>query len=118
MLGNGHRFALAFAAIVIAGWGTALGLVIATAAPQGRALALFPFGTSPDQAVAAIVRSGGRPIGRRWIVWAIATDADGARRLRAEGALAILPDLPFATALGCAGYASRVDPLDVSRNAF
>lgn len=109
---NGHRFALALAAFVVAAWATAMGAAIATAAPpQGRTLALFPFGTLPDRAFAAIARSGARPIGRHWLVWAVETDAGGARRLKAEGALVVLPDLAFVPPLGCAGQVPKVDPV-------
>ena len=83
-----------------------MGLAVTAATPPadgGRVVAVFP-PCRTDAAFAAIIRSGGRPIGGSWagLVRAVDTDPGGAHRLEAEGAIAVLKDLPFAAALGCA----------------
>ena len=106
MCSHGHGFALALAALVVVVWAATMGLALTAATPPadgGRVIALFAPGRT-DASFAAIIRSGGRPVGRSWdgLVWAVDTGAGGAHRLKAEGAIAVLTHLPFAAALGCA----------------
>jgi hypothetical protein len=110
----GHGFALALTAAIVVVWAATMGLAVTAAAPPsdgGRVIALFPPGR-PDATFAAIIRSGGRPIGGSWagVVWAVDTDAGGAYRLEVEGAIAVLTDVPLAAALGCATSASVPQP--------
>jgi hypothetical protein len=102
----GHGFALALAAAVAVVWAATIALTVTAATPPaggGKVIALFPPGRS-ETSFAAIIRSGGRPIGRSWagLVWAVDTDPGGARRLEAEGAIAVLTEFPLAATLGCA----------------
>jgi len=111
MRSYGHGLVLALAAVIVIVWAAVMGLAVTTATPPadgGRVVALFPPGRT-DVAFAAIIRAGGRPVGRSWagIVWAVDAGAGGAHRLKAEGAVAVLADLPFAAALGCAPSAAR-----------
>jgi hypothetical protein len=107
---TGHGFALALAALILAVWAALMGLAVIAAAPPadgGRVVALFPPGGT-EASFAAIVRSGGLPVGARWagLVWLVDTAASSAYRLKAEGAIVVLRDFPFAAALGCAASIS------------
>jgi hypothetical protein len=112
MRSYGHGLALTLAVVIVVAWAALMGLALTAAAPPadgGRVVALFPSGRT-DASFAAIIRSGGRPIGRKWagLIWAVDTDPGGAHRLKAEGAIAVFTDLPLAAALGCA--ASVAEP--------
>jgi hypothetical protein len=114
----GHGFALALGTLILAVWAATMGLVVTAAAPPmdgGTVVVLFLPGRA-EASFAAIVRSGGRPVGASWagLVWAVDTDPGGARRLRTEGAIAVLADLPFAAALGCGTSASVPQPVRAS----
>jgi hypothetical protein len=110
MRSYGHGFALALAAVIVIVWAAMTGLAVTAATPPadgGRVVALFPPGRT-DASFAAVIRAGGRPVGRSWagIVWAVDADAGSAHRLEAEGAIAVLRNPSFAVALGCAASAS------------
>ena len=112
---HGHGFVLALAALILVVWATMMGWAVTAAVPPaggGTVIALFPPGRA-ETSFAAIVRSGGRPVGARWagLVWAVDSKPGGVRRLRAEGAIAVLAELPFAAALGCAPSAAVPRPV-------
>jgi hypothetical protein len=112
----GHGFALALAALILVVWAALMGLAVIAAAPPadgGRVVALFAPGRT-EASFAAIVRSGGRPVGASWagLVWAVDTDPSTASRLKAEGAIAVFRDFPFAAALGCAAATSVPQPVE------
>lgn len=102
-----HRLAAWFFGGVIVVWLAAMIFVFATAQPpeEGRVAVVFPPSTTNEQAIAAITRSGARPIGQGWLrwVWAVDLDDASAEKLETAGAMLVIGEFPFVAALGCAG---------------
>jgi len=106
-LGSGHGLALALGAAVLAVW---LGLMTVSlrqaalpAETDGLVLAVFPPGTSDDEAFTAMVRAGGEPVRPTWLgfAWvARGREAGFVGRLKDEGALGAYGELPVGPALG------------------
>lgn len=110
---RGHAFAVMFAGAAVAVWALAMLLTLTTSGGRdasGRRLVMFAPGTPEDEALAAISRAEARPIGQTRVpfVWLVDTTADGGPRLRAEGAIAVLRDVPLmVTMAGCAAAVPR-----------
>lgn len=105
--GGGHGVALAFGAAVLAAWLGAMALALGEAAlppeTDGTVLAVFPPGTSDDDAFAAVVRAGGEPVRRTWLgfAWVARAGEPGfVGRLQGEGVLAAYGELPVGPQLG------------------
>ncbi len=102
-----HRLAAWFFGSVIIVWLAAMIFVFATAQrpDEGRVAVVFPPSTTNEQAIAAITHSGARPIGQGWLrwVWAVDLDDASAEKLETAGAMLVIRQFPFVTALGCAG---------------
>lgn len=103
----GHRLALGLLAATVAVWAVLLALSLRAAAlpdaASGTLLVLFPPSLGEERALAAIVGAGGLPVRRTALgpVWVARGEGGGfVGRLRAAGALAALPDLPFGPGLG------------------
>jgi hypothetical protein len=110
---SGHRLALATAAAILAVWlaGMAVAMRAAALPPEasGAMIAVFPPALHENDALAAIIAAGGKPVRRTWIgsVWVVEGDAPGyAGRLRDAGALAAYRQFPLSPEIaGCFAYA-------------
>jgi hypothetical protein len=97
-----HRLALGLAAGALAATLVAVaGLLVAANQPDtasGDLVAVFPPGTTDDSALHAVALADGVIRRATWLgpVWEVSGDAPGlAGRLRASGALLVLPPQPF-----------------------
>jgi hypothetical protein len=109
----GHRFALTLFAVVIGLWLAAMFVVMRHAALPGDAsgtmLVVFEPGTPKDQAFAAIINAGAKPIretsfGFIWVV--TGADAGLAGKLEHHGALGAYRELPINPSIaGCVAVA-------------
>ena len=105
--GAGAAFALMAGVVVL--WLAVLVLILRAAAlgpdDAGKVLVIFPPGTAPAEAFAAIVTAGGAPLRPALGAWAWIAHADGAGfvgRLETHGALAAFRGAPVGLALaGC-----------------
>jgi hypothetical protein len=78
----------------------------------GTVLAVFPPGMSDDEAFAAVLRAGGRPVRKTWMpfAWVAQGDEPGfVRRLEEQGALASYGEMPLGPALGGCAVVSLDD---------
>lgn len=109
----GHRFALAFGAIVLVVWLVVMAVMMRQAAlpPEapGPLLAVFDPGMSQDEIFARIVTANGKPMRSAGFefVWVVQGAESGlAGRLEAQGAIGTYAELPFSTSLaGCFAFA-------------
>lgn len=109
----GHRFALAFGAIVLVVWLVVTAVMMRQAAlpPEapGPLLAVFEPGTSQDDIFTRIVAANGKPMRSAGFdfVWLVQGAEPGlAGRLEAQGAIGTYAELPFNTSLaGCFAFA-------------
>jgi hypothetical protein len=109
----GHRFALTLFASVLGLW--LIGMMIlmrqSALAPEatGTMLVVFNPGTPKDQAFAAIINSGAKPIRETTFgfIWVVTGNAVGmAGKLQQNGALGAYRDLPISpTIAGCVAVA-------------
>ena len=78
-----HKFALTFFSVVICGWLLAMAIIMRAGAlsaeATGTMLAVFEPHTTSDQAFAAIVNAGGRPIRQTsfGFIWVVTADEPG-----------------------------------------
>ena len=115
MMGNwpGHRFAAAFAGVVLILWLAVMAVMMRLAAlpPEapGPLLAVFEPGMSEDEMFARIIAANGKPLRGTWLgfVWAVAGEEAGlAGRLKGQGAIGAYAELPFNPSLaGCFAFA-------------
>lgn len=109
----GHRFALAFGAIVLVIWLVVTAVMMRQAAlpPEapGSLLAVFEPGISEDEIFTRIVAANGKPMRSAGFdfVWLVqGTEPGLAGRLEAQGAIGTYAELPFNTSLaGCFAFA-------------
>ncbi len=111
LIGN-HATALLVGGLLALIWATALVMSWRAAAlPQeadGIVLAVFSPMEANEGRFAAILRAGGRPLRQTWVpfAWVAHSEEMGfAGRLRAEGAIAVLGEMPLVPTLaGCFAY--------------
>jgi hypothetical protein len=102
-----HRLAAAAVLVTCVVWGGLMLWALDRAAVEsGVRLVIFGPGTDSETAFRALVGTGGTPIGRAWLdtVWQVDMDGpDAVGRLKAAGALWVLPNAPLgqAFAAGC-----------------
>lgn len=112
--GTGARAALALMVGVVVLWAAVLAVILRAAAlgPEdaGKVFVVFPPGTAPAGAFAAIVGAGGEPVRAALGDWAWIAHADGAGfvgRLERNGALAAFRGAPVGLSLaGCFAWAT------------
>jgi hypothetical protein len=115
MIGSwpGHKFAAAFAGIVLVLWLVVMAVMMRQAAlpPEapGPLWAVFEPGTSEDEMFARIIAANGKPLRGTWLgfVWVVAGEEAGlAGRLESQGAIGTYAELPFNPSLaGCFAFA-------------
>jgi len=115
MIGNwpGHKFAAAFAGVVLVLWLIVMAVMMRQAAlpPEapGPLLAVFEPGMSEDEMFARIIAANGKPLRGTWLgfVWVVAGEEAGlAGRLEGQGAIGTYAELPFDPSLaGCFAFA-------------
>jgi len=115
MIGNwpGHKFAAAFAGVVLILWLAVMAVMMRLAAlppdAPGPLLAVFEPGMSEDQMFARIIAANGKPLRGTWLgfVWIVAGEEAGlAGRLEDQGAIGTYAELPFDPSLaGCFAFA-------------
>lgn len=107
-----HWLALGFLCAVLVIWAGIFGLTLRRAElpPEaaGRVVAVYPFGWSAGQSVAAAMQTEARLVRETWLPNAIelaSDDAGFAARLRAAGAIGVYRAQPFDvfTLAGCTG---------------
>ena len=105
----GHRFALSLFASVIAVWLVAMFVIMRQAALPANAtgimLVVFEPGIKPDDAFAAIIRAGAKPVRETSLgfIWVVNGEAG---KLKAQGALGSYRNLPISpTIAGCVAVA-------------
>ncbi len=102
-----HRLATILCLAVLLAWGGAMAWVLARAAPQDDLLvAVFPPGTSAEEAFRKVIAADGLLVAATWApnAWLVAVAEDGAvERLRAAGAWWVGAAAPwrFASLGGC-----------------
>lgn len=109
----GHRFAVSLFATVLVLWLAGMMILMRHSAlaseATGTMLVVFNPGTPRDQAFAAVVNSGARPIRETAFnfIWVVTGDASGmAGKLVENGALGTYRDLPISpTIAGCVAIA-------------
>jgi len=109
----GHRFALAFGAIILVLWLVVMAVMMRQAAlpPEaaGPLLAVFEPGTSQGDIFTRIVAANGKPMRSAGFdfVWLVQGAEPGlAGRLEVQGAIGTYGELPFNTSLaGCFAFA-------------
>jgi len=115
MMGNwpGHKFAAAFAGIVLVLWVVVMAAMMRAAAlpPEapGPLLAVFEPAMSEDEMFARIIAANGKPLRGTWLgfVWVVVGEEAGlAGRLEDQGAIGAYAELPFDPSLaGCFAFA-------------
>jgi hypothetical protein len=107
-----HWLALGFLCAVLVIWAGIFGLTLRRAElpPEagGRVVAIYPFGWSGEQSIAAALQTEARLVRETWLPNAIeltSEDAGFAARLRAAGAIGVYRAQPFDvfTLAGCTG---------------
>ena len=104
-----HKFAITFFSVVICAWLIIMSLIMRagalTAEASGTMLAVFDPHTTSDQAFAAIVNAGGRPIRQTsfGFIWVVTAEEPGlSGRLKTNGAIGSYRNLPLSpTIAGC-----------------
>lgn len=107
-----HWIALGFLGAVLLVWAVLFGLTLRRAAlpseATGRVVAVYPFGWSAEQSIAAALGTEARLVRETWLPNAIELSSDDpgfAARLRAGGAIGVYRAQPFDvfTLAGCTG---------------
>jgi hypothetical protein len=109
----GHRFALSLFAGILAAWLIAMFILMRQSAlpaeASGTMLVVFEPGTPAEQAFAAIINAGARPIRETafGFIWVVNGNQSGlAGNLRSHGALGSYRELPInPTIAGCVAIA-------------
>jgi hypothetical protein len=117
-----HLLAALLGGLVLLGWAAALALVLASAGARedrsGELMAVFPRGTAEAEALARVARAGGVVMRGTWLpnVWQVfGAEPRFAGALRAQGAVLVLPPLPFeGFAMGGCSFGA-VAPLQAPR---
>jgi hypothetical protein len=98
-----HGLALLLGSLVVVAWAALLLVTLETGGRQdertGALLAVFPRGIGETEVLARVARADGAVIGGTWFgnVWHVyGEQGDFARDLRLQGAVYVLPMLPFA----------------------
>lgn len=118
--GIGHGFALALGGVVLAVWVAMMTVSVRQAAlpddTDGLVLAVFRPGTPDHEAFGAMVRAGGEPVRATWLgfAWvARGREAGFVGRLKSEGALGALGEIPLGPTLG----GCSAEPVDSKKMA-
>lgn len=113
-----HALAVGLCALAVASWALALVATLQVAGTRdersGAVLAVFPQGASEAEVLARVARADGVVMRGTWLanVWQVHGEQAGfARSLRAQGAVLVLPTLPYAafTVGGC-GFSAAANP--------